>query len=555
MNVLSIQAHHNSSVCLFVDGKLSYFNQEERIKKIKNSSGLPIKCLEEVKKITKKIDDLVITGYDMDENQMSICNDILNYLGFEINRWYFYHSSHHLSHAFRSFFASQFSESIVIVWDGRGSDFKLSDFSDAFETTSVFHISYGKRPKLLYKKLYCYNCLSQNENLTPFIADNLWECSEDFEFEVLKGGVHDIAHYYDIIRNYFKFGKNGSGKLMGLHPYGSKNEILSNLISDGTKFKSDLLIDDLFLDDKKIKSLNLENVNDLAYEAQKGLEKVGLNFIKKILDKTNCKNLILTGGVSLNIVANGYYRENLDSDINLYVDPLCGDEGNSIGLAQLYCYDHHNFVPTIDEKIYLCGNLPSYDFELETGEEVFEDIEYSSVVDLLIEGNIVSIFQGKSEAGPRALGNRSIIFDPRIKDGKDIVNRVKRREPFRPFACSILLEESHKWFDMTHIKESPHMMYSFKALPGVKDIIPSVIHVDNTSRIQTVTQEQNFHYYNLIKEFFVKTNVPVLFNTSFNLAGETIVEDIQDALSTLRRSELEYLYLPEVNKLIYIKNK
>jgi carbamoyltransferase len=107
---------------------------------------------------------------------------------------------------------------------------------------------------------------------------------------------------------------------------------------------------------------------------------------------------------------------------------------------------------------------------------------------------------------------------------------------------------------MTHIKESPHMMYSFKALPGVKDIIPSVIHVDNTSRIQTVTQEQNFHYYNLIKEFFVKTSVPVLFNTSFNLAGETIVEDIHDALSTLRRSELEYLYLPEVGKLIYIKN-
>jgi carbamoyltransferase len=263
----------------------------------------------------------------------------------------------------------------------------------------------------------------------------------------------------------------------------------------------------------------------------------------------------LTGGVSLNIVANSYYRENLDSDINLYVDPLCGDEGNSIGVGQLYCYDHCGFLPTIDEKIYLCGNNPSYDFELENGEEVFENVEYSSVVDLLIEGNIISIFQGKSEAGPRALGNRSILFDPRVKDGKDIVNRVKRREPFRPFACSILLEESHKWFDMTHIKESPHMMYSFKALPGVKDIIPSVIHVDNTSRIQTVTQEQNFHYYNLIKEFFVKTNVPVLFNTSFNLAGETIVENISDALSTLRRSELEYLYLPEIGKLIYIKNR
>lgn len=555
MNVLSIQAHNNSSVCLFIDGKLYYFNQEERIRKIKNFSSIPIKCLEEVRNITKKIDDLVITGYDIDRHQMFIYIELLAYLGFEINQWHFYDKPHHLSHAFRAFFSSKFSESIVIVWDGRGSDYKLSDVSDTYETTSVFYISNTKKPKLLYKKLYCYNSLSDSENLKLLIPNNFYECSDNFEFEIFKDGIHDIGHYYEIIKDYFEFGQGESGKLMGLHPYGSKNETLSKLISDGEVFKSDLIIDDWFVDDKKIKSFNLENIHDLAYETQKGLEKVGLNFIKKILNKINCKNLILTGGVSLNIVANSYYRENLDSNINLYVDPLCGDEGNSIGLGQFHCLNQHGFLPTIDEKIYLCGNFPSYDFQLQIGEEVFEDIEYSSVVDLLIEGNIVSIFQGKSEAGPRALGNRSILFDPRIKDGKDIVNRVKRREPFRPFACSILLEESHKWFDMTHIKESPHMMYSFKALPGVKDIIPSVIHVDNTSRIQTVTQEQNFHYYNLIKEFFVKTNVPVLFNTSFNLAGETIVEDIQDALSTLRRSELEYLYLPEVSKLIYIKNK
>jgi carbamoyltransferase len=556
MNVLSIQAHHNSSVCLFIDGKFAYFNQEERLKKEKNYASIPFKCFEEVKKITKKIDRLVITGYNIDTNQMFMYIELLKYLGFEIGRWFFYNNSHHLSHAFRSFFASEFSESIVIVWDGRGSDYKLNDISDAYETTSVFHISYVEKPKLLYKKLYCYNSLSYSENLKPvFYKDDILESSDDFEFEIIKGGNHDIGHYYEAIKDYFEFGSNQAGKLMGLHSYGSKNQILSNLISDGKRFKDDLLVDNSIINNEKIKSLNLQNIIDLAYEAQKGVEKVGLNLIKKVLDKTKCKNLILTGGVSLNIVANSYYRENLDSDIDLYVDPLCGDEGNSIGIGQLYCYDQYGFLPIIEEKIYLCGNNPSYDFELEIGEEVFEDIEYSSVVNLLIEGKIVSIFQGKSEAGPRALGNRSILFDPRIRDGKDIVNRVKRREPFRPFACSILLEEAHKWFDMTHIKESPHMMYSFKALPGVKDIIPSVIHVDNTSRIQTVTQEQNYHYYNLIKEFSVKTNIPVLFNTSFNLAGETIVEDISDALSTLRRSELEYLYLPEVSKLIYIKNK
>ena len=108
---------------------------------------------------------------------------------------------------------------------------------------------------------------------------------------------------------------------------------------------------------------------------------------------------------------------------------------------------------------------------------------------------------------------------------------------------------------MTYIKESPHMMYSFDALPGVKNIIPSVVHVDNTSRIQTVTRQQNKHYYNLILEFYKLTNVPILFNTSFNLAGDTIVETVEDALNTLRKSQLEYLYLPEIKKLIYIKNE
>jgi carbamoyltransferase len=162
------------------------------------------------------------------------------------------------------------------------------------------------------------------------------------------------------------------------------------------------------------------------------------------------------------------------------------------------------------------------------------------------------MYQGGSEAGPRALGNRSILFDPRVKDGKDIVNEVKHREWFRPFAGTILEEHVHEWFDLRGMNNTPFMMYAVNCKEDVADKIPSIIHVDGTCRIQTVTSNENQHYYTLIEEFNKLTNVPILFNTSFNLGGDPLVETIEDALYTLRNSDLQYLYLPEIGKLVHI---
>ena len=178
-----------------------------------------------------------------------------------------------------------------------------------------------------------------------------------------------------------------------------------------------------------------------------------------------------------------------------------------------------------------------------------KDTSYDDVAKLIREGNIVTIFQGRSEGGPEALGNRSILFDPTIPDGKDLVNRVKKREFFRPFACSIKKEAAHDWFDLAGREETPHMMYAVDALPGVAEKIPSVIHVDGTCRIQTVTTEQNEHYYNLIDAFEKLSEVPILFNTSFNLGGDPLVETVEDAVNTLNKSDIEYLYLPEIQSL------
>lgn len=182
------------------------------------------------------------------------------------------------------------------------------------------------------------------------------------------------------------------------------------------------------------------------------------------------------------------------------------------------------------------------------------NIDYNIVSDLILNKNIVAIFQGRSEGGPRALGNRSILYDPRDSNAQNHVNIVKKREWFRPFAGSIMLEHSNEWFDMAGLIESPFMSYAMDVIESKKNLIPGIIHVDGTCRIQTVTKQQNYHYYNLIKSFYQKTSIPILFNTSFNLGGETLVETLEDAIDTLKRSEIEYLFLPDEMKLIIEEN-
>tara|TARA_R100000908_G_scaffold63218_2_gene43788 strand:- start:567 stop:1097 length:531 start_codon:yes stop_codon:yes gene_type:complete len=167
-----------------------------------------------------------------------------------------------------------------------------------------------------------------------------------------------------------------------------------------------------------------------------------------------------------------------------------------------------------------------------------------TAINKILDQEVVAIFQHSSEYGPRALGNRSLLFDPRNKNGKNIVNTVKKREWYRPFAGTVLLNHAKDWFEMGTIKESPYMSYAIPVREDKKKIIPCITHVDGTCRIQTLTKEQNKNYYELIELFYQKTNVPILFNTSFNLAGEALVETKEDALDTIKRSEINYLYMP-----------
>jgi carbamoyltransferase len=184
-----------------------------------------------------------------------------------------------------------------------------------------------------------------------------------------------------------------------------------------------------------------------------------------------------------------------------------------------------------------------------------DKVTVKEVSKLLSERKIVAIFQGRSESGPRSLGNRSILYDPTDENGKEKINRIKGREWYRPFAGTILLEHSRKWFDMHNLKESPHMMYALDILKDKRNMLPAISHIDYSCRIQTLSKNQNINYYNLIKEFYVLTGIPILLNTSFNKAGDTMVETVEDALKTFNETEIDYLYFPEKEILVSQKDR
>jgi carbamoyltransferase len=168
----------------------------------------------------------------------------------------------------------------------------------------------------------------------------------------------------------------------------------------------------------------------------------------------------------------------------------------------------------------------------------------------LLDRQVGAIFQGKAEMGARALGNRSIIFDPRVPDGKDIVNRIKQREWYRPFAAAVLEQHAADWFVLGRLTSSPWMLYALPTRPERIARIPAVVHVDGTCRAQTVTHAQNPKWYDLIHAFFEQTGVPMLLNTSFNLAGEPLVHSRHDALDTFRRSALDFVYFADAEEII-----
>jgi carbamoyltransferase len=566
MNILGVNFNSHCSACLIVDNELIYFNQEERLSRLKNDSGIPYLCLEEIKKIETKIDLLLVTGYNYNINNGFYLLNFLNKSGFNIEEWYGYYKSHHLVHAAKAVNDSGFDDALVFVQDGKGSSYMLSNGYESVETTSIYEYSKDKGFCCVYKNLFSHYHTAKNLEIETDIfpiVDHEYEKAYAFPANGLyKDTKFNITNHFDLGLLYTITGQccgftDDGGKLMGLQSYGTIDSELPDVLFDDYKINMDVFTLDHFniynneFNYEKYPYLATEQKKkNFAYKVQKSFEEKQHNLILKYLKETGKKNLVMSGGTALNVVGNGKLLSKLDSDINIFIEPVCGDEGNSIGICNLYLLEDN--IKT-SFNIYNCGTDPQYNYNLLDFESE-KKVTDQDIAELIAKGAIVSYFHGKGEAGPRALGNRSLLFNPSIIDGKDIVNTVKGRESFRPFACSILEEHAKNWFDFKGQNSSPYMMFALECNKDIEKIIPSVIHVDGTCRVQTVNIEQNKNYYNLINEFYKITNIPLLFNTSFNLAGDPIVHTVQDALESIRNSKIEYLYLPEINTLIHSEN-
>jgi carbamoyltransferase len=435
---------------------------------------------------------------------------------------------HHMSHAAHAFYTSPFEESAILTIDGVGE----------WSTTSFGH--------------------AKNNTIT-LTNDIRWP--------------HSLGLFYSAFTYFLGFKVNeGEYKLMGLSSYGNPKYydlILDNLIdvkNDGSfhlnmeyfaftydKVMTNKKFSKLFGIEPKTKDEKTLQIHfDIGASVQKVLEDIILKIVNHIYSKTKTKNLCIGGGVALNGVSN-YKILKKGPFENIHIPPSPGDAGSAVGAAQYLYYVYHkndkkifDNIKLINENVYVG---PSYSnteikFFLDSKNISYESFDETTLLkttaQLIADGNIVGWYQGKMEWGPRALGNRSILADPRRSDMKDILNaKIKHRESFRPFAPSILEEHASEYFDID--QPSPYMLM---VVPVKKPKeIPAVTHVDGTGRLQTVTKESNPLYYNLINEFYKITGVPVIINTSMNVMGEPIVNMPEEAYQMIVKTDMDYIVM------------
>jgi carbamoyltransferase len=326
-----------------------------------------------------------------------------------------------------------------------------------------------------------------------------------------------IGWLWNHMSNLVGFGTLGASKLMGKVGYGKYNDYYYNVFE---------IICSGVIEEKKYKEwsqikINKYGIDDLAYT----LQKFTIDKLKQyVYPLKSCNNICLAGGVAYNGYMNEEFTNHYD---NVYVPPAIGDEGQSLGT-----YQHADYI--LNNNKHTTNTFAGIDYDYKGKEKV----NITEVAQSIANGKIVGWFQGKSESGNRALGNRSILADPRNPNIKDIINQtIKKREDFRPFAPSVLEEYYAEYFDTKYT--SPYMSRIVKVK---SDKVPGITHIDNTARIQTVNKNFNEKFYNLIYEFYKITGVPMLLNTSFN-CQEPIVETPEDAIKTFSRTDLDLLVI------------
>ena len=564
MKVLGINQGHNGAAAYVVDGDLIWYVEEERLSRSKYD-GNPFRGMLEA--VGSGVDVLVIGGTSNDNPKLPWTGeDPYSALIRKFNpnvRVVQVGHQHHLGHAAMSFYNSGFETAAAVIVDGAGSFQQMqigeeegSPFIGGFETESIYDCSYPANFEEVWKSY------GGNPGQTERHVSNNVEMDNSVT----------ITKAYEAVSEYLGFGYIEAGKTMGLAPYGKPNDEIPDLFVNGRgnkniltpKYPAGASVDHTRYPYLTLKSDPTEwhkdpskvtdAAKDLAWKVQQETQELVGDLIQKAHDSTGQTNIVIAGGFGLNCVAN-YYLQKRFPELNIYFEPIAHDGGTSIGVAKLV-YHSETQDETIrpQTSLYLGSTVPDYSILESLQEHVqdasIEDIEPAQVAQMLADRKIVTIFQGRSEAGPRALGNRSIMYDPTDPNGKDYVNTVKGREWFRPFAGSMLVEKFDEWFETGGLTETPSMMHAIDFRMEKHGEVPAITHVDGTCRIQTVSVEQNEHYYNVISEFEKITGVPIVFNTSFNLAGEPLVETLFEAIGTCLNSDIDYLYLPEVGKML-----
>jgi carbamoyltransferase len=562
---MAINPGHNGSAALVVDGEIVFYAEEERLSRLKYD-GNPFRAMLHIL-INHTVDEIVIGGTNPQLPQLPWTGeDPYSALARKFNpniKITNLGNLHHLGHASATFYGSGFDTAAAIIVDGAGSYHQEQmggeggPVTGGFETETIYQCSYPGEFNAVYKRY--------SDGQSPYYDNGI----QEFDNTVT------ITKAYEAVSDYLGFGFIEAGKTMGLAPYGVEDDSLPDFFIEGKGNKNLLLpiyprgavIDEnrfpllkRFVDPKEWHndfSLCRDIDKNIAYKIQKETEEQMYNLIQKAVDLTGETNIVISGGYGLNCVANYKFVKHFP-DLKFYIDPIAHDGGTAIGLARYAWFNYSgNTEPSKLTNVYL-GAPPDYsqlDIIQQNNVNIsIEDTTADAIADLLDQGNIVALFQGCAEGGPRALGNRSILFDPRRPDGKEFVNSVKKREWFRPFAGSVLEEHANEWFDMAGMDSSPFMMYAVDVRPDKIDQLPAVTHVDNTCRVQTVNADENAGYYELISSFYAKTGVPVVFNTSFNLGGQPLVETVIDAIMTLFNSDIKYLYLADIKKLITKNN-
>jgi len=531
MKILGISTGHDCSYCLLEDGIPVIHEEWERFSRVKESDtnvfefarqGIP--DFDELKYVAHWAPnrdgwEKLFTGDKLESfNKMK---DMV-----KENGGGYYQFGHHQNHAANAFFSSNCETALILTLDAGGWDYINYD-QDSVGVGDIIPTSItvwrGEGNKIFPVGVFPIDDLS---------IGLVW---------------HDILPTVFGLSNGTPIG-NQAGTVMAMASMGKTDKYLPDISFSKNRNPMNYF---------KL-AAEVERDPDNAFEIARAIQIGTEEQIKSILDafiRPEDKNICVAGGVALNCVSMGKLHDWFPQIEEVYVPPVPYDAGLSIGAAQ-YLYHHvldnprikwdENFTPYLGRTYSKEDVIAALD---KRKDEIFWILSGDiHVIELLDQQHIVSVFGGGSESGRRALGNRSIIADPRSPDMKDIINeKVKHRQHFRPFAPSILREEVSNWF--VRDIDSPYMNFAIKYKDEVVDKVPAVVHYDNTGRLQTVTEKDNSWYYNFIKKWHARSGVPIVLNTSFN-DREPIVETPEHAVNCFLKTNIDHLYFSDYNILV-----